>query len=171
MKQQNRKGVVASLVAGVLLIGVVGSTEAGIVILKNGDVIVGKIKGKSAVTNDEITVRWRTDDSSSGPAVVRYGTSPNELDRAAVASEVHEHFPGMRLPPERSIRPPRDGSFRRRKGRRGQTARAFETGKFPPRNRRPNSDRNSDRCRGQDRRSLHAAKAPPVIFLAPGRKI
>ncbi|MBY0460644.1 MAG: metallophosphoesterase family protein, partial [Gemmataceae bacterium] len=42
---------------------------------------------------DGITVRWRTDPSVKHTSVLRYGTSPDKLDRAVAAVEAGGHFP------------------------------------------------------------------------------
>ena len=43
---------------------------------------------------DGITIRWRTDDSVHDTALVRYGTTYENLEHIVVASPVHQHFPG-----------------------------------------------------------------------------
>lgn len=39
-----------------------------------------------------VTIRWRTDKSTEGPAVVRYGTSPDDLNQAVGGQVVSDHF-------------------------------------------------------------------------------
>ncbi len=47
-------------------------------------------------TSDSMTIRWRTDDSARYTSVVRYGKSPDVLDKAIEAKELPRHFPGVR---------------------------------------------------------------------------
>ncbi len=47
-------------------------------------------------TTDSITIRWRTDESARYTSVVRYGKSPDALDKAVEARELPRHFPGVR---------------------------------------------------------------------------
>lgn len=57
MKHSNKRIAFVAGLSALLLVGTVGPSEAGIVILENGEVIVGKI-GKKDVEEDRITVRW-----------------------------------------------------------------------------------------------------------------
>lgn len=45
--------------------------------------------------SEGITIRWRTDDTTKGPALVRYGSTPNSLEHAVVARELPRKFPGI----------------------------------------------------------------------------
>lgn len=45
---------------------------------------------------DGITIRWRTDDSVRHSSVLRYGTSPDQLDQAIEARELLRHYAGTR---------------------------------------------------------------------------
>lgn len=47
-------------------------------------------------TSTSMTIRWRTDESVRFTAVVRYGSSPDKLDRVVEAQELPRHFPGVR---------------------------------------------------------------------------
>lgn len=45
---------------------------------------------------DGVSIRWRTDPLVRATSIVRYGTSPDTLDRALAATEVEQHFLGVR---------------------------------------------------------------------------